>query len=96
MNQLEADLIEQTILSPSLQDIYQFIERSQMATWDIDNLARKCYQAYGRKVDFKNYQGKPMPDYYDLPHGIKEAWHAVVLFMISNMTASLVKEVQNG
>lgn len=67
-----------------------------MATWDIDNLAKKAYNAYGRKVDFKNYQGNKMPDYYDLPLPIKEAWHAAVLFVISHMQSVLEKEIEGS
>lgn len=37
------------------------------------------YKVYGQAVDFKNYQGKPMPDWVDLPDPIKNAWEAVAL-----------------
>lgn len=35
------------------------------------------YEVYGDMVDFKNFQGNPMPEYEDLPDAIKEAWEAV-------------------
>lgn len=67
-----------------------------MATWDIDRMACKAYEAYGRKVSFKNYQGNPMPEYHDLPIPIKEAWHAIVIYLVANMTSVLEKEIASG
>jgi hypothetical protein len=39
-------------------------------------LAKLGYASYGRSVDFKNYQGLPMPEWDDLPEKIQEAWKA--------------------
>lgn len=38
--------------------------------------ARAAYQMYGKSVDFKNYQGNPMPSWEELPDAIKTAWEA--------------------
>lgn len=35
-----------------------------------------AYTAYGRKVEFKNFQGDPMPLFDQLPDNIREAWIA--------------------
>jgi hypothetical protein len=37
-------------------------------------LAITAYQAYGNSVEWKNYQGLPMPRWDDLPAAIKQAW----------------------
>jgi hypothetical protein len=43
-------------------------------------LAADTYQAYGKAVDFKNYQGLPMPEWVDLPESIRFAWIAAARF----------------
>lgn len=35
------------------------------------------YEVYGNMVDFKNFQGNPMPEYDALPEPIKAAWEVV-------------------
>lgn len=40
------------------------------------DLAKLAYQAYGRQVYFKNYQGNPMPAWDDLGDAIQDAWVA--------------------
>ena len=42
----------------------------------VDQLAQVAYRAYGQTTDFKNYQGKPMPDWVALPENIRTAWRA--------------------
>ena len=37
--------------------------------------AEDTYNHYGAAVDFKNFQGNPMPLFTDLPPAIKKAWH---------------------
>ncbi len=39
-------------------------------------LAKLAYNAYGDAVDFKNYQGLPMPSWDDLGDAIQGAWVA--------------------
>lgn len=39
-------------------------------------LAKVSYQAYGDYVDWKNYMGKPMPKWEELPEKIRGAWEA--------------------
>jgi hypothetical protein len=36
--------------------------------------ARIAYTAYGKMIDFKNFQGNPMPLFDELPERIQEAW----------------------
>lgn len=38
--------------------------------------AEAAYAAYGAVTDYKNYQGKPMPEFEDLPPQIRQAWDA--------------------
>jgi hypothetical protein len=47
-----------------------------MTTTTPESRARLAYTAYGRKTDFKNFQGNPMPMFDDLPDHIREAWIA--------------------
>lgn len=47
-----------------------------MTTTTPESRARIAYTAYGRKVDFKNFQGGPMPVFDDLPERIRGAWIA--------------------
>ena len=35
-----------------------------------------AYAAYGDIVDYKNYQGLPMPTWNELPEKIRAAWRA--------------------
>lgn len=41
---------------------------------DDEKLAKRAYEAYGKTVDFKNYQGLPMPKWEDLSTIIRLAW----------------------
>ena len=40
------------------------------------DLAKIAYAAYGDYVDWKNYQGLPMPKWEDLTDKIRGAWEA--------------------
>lgn len=42
-------------------------------------LGQLAYEAYGNVVDWKNYQGLPMPQWRDLGAHIQEAWTAAAL-----------------
>lgn len=44
-----------------------------------DWYGRLAYAAYGSSTDNKNYQGHPMPDWYDLPEKIQAAWNNAAL-----------------
>ena len=39
-------------------------------------VAKIAYEAYGKSVGFKNYQGNPMPLWAELPEPIQNAWVA--------------------
>lgn len=45
-----------------------------MTTTTPESRARIAYTAYGKVVDFKNFQGDQMPAFDDLPESIKVAW----------------------
>lgn len=56
--------------------------------------ARAAYQMYGKSVDFKNFQGNPMPEWNDLPEAIKTAWEwaaeAVANLVVNGFESNLV------
>jgi len=45
---------------------------------DLNKLATNAYHAYGDKAGWKNYQGKEMPQWKELPDNIKVYWEAAV------------------
>lgn len=47
-----------------------------MTTTTPESRARIAYTAYGRKTEFKNFRGDPMPLFDDLPETIRDAWIA--------------------
>lgn len=44
--------------------------------FDVDQLARTAYDAYGETTDRKNFCGEPMPAWEDLGDRIQGAWRA--------------------
>lgn len=44
---------------------------------DLD-LVKRCYLAYCKSVEFKNFQGDKIPEFDDLPLKIQQAWHNAV------------------
>lgn len=44
--------------------------------FDWENIARFGYEAYGQDAGWKNYEGKPMPAWLDLPENVKRHWVA--------------------
>lgn len=38
------------------------------------DLAQKAYEDYAEYTNWKNYQGLTMPQWEDLPEGVKNAW----------------------
>ena len=51
-----------------------FLRTGEHLWEDPFHLAKIAYAAYGKSVDFKNYQGLPMPEWDDLTGAIQEAW----------------------
>lgn len=45
-------------------------------------LAKIAYEAYGKSSKGKNYQGKPMPEFDDLPEAIKQHWIAAMIAVV--------------
>lgn len=55
---------------------------------DDEWFGRLAYAAYGSATDNKNYQGLPMPDWYDLPQKIRAAWVRASQTVIDNYSGS--------
>lgn len=47
---------------------------------DIDTLGKATYAAYGDSVEWRNYQGLPMPTWRELTPAIRQAWRAAADF----------------
>jgi hypothetical protein len=64
-----------------------------------EQIARMAYRAYGDTVEWKNYQGLPMPEWDALPQPIRTAWTAacaaVVRFVVDQIETAL-KGIQGG
>lgn len=52
-------------------------------------LAEAAYRAYGSVTDFKNYQGRPMPDWCDLGDTIQRAWQAAVAEVVVSLSVNV-------
>lgn len=48
----------------------------------ITELAQVAYQGYGSSVDFKAYNGEPMPAWDELPDRIKRGWRGAVVELL--------------
>lgn len=49
---------------------------------DIKSKAKSFYHAYGASAEWKNYQGNPMPSWYELPANIQRHWFAVAEYQL--------------
>lgn len=59
---------------------------------DERKLAMLAYQAYGKSVGYKNYQGLPMPQWGNLSPAIKDAWVAAAKESVARQhAADLIK-----
>lgn len=47
-----------------------------MTTSTPESRGRIAYTAYGKRTDFKNYLGKPLPPWDELPRNIQKSWIA--------------------
>lgn len=50
-------------------------------------LAEIAYRAYGKRTAWKNYQGQPMPDWFELPATIQSAWRAAAWAVVAEWVA---------
>lgn len=50
---------------------------------EIDRLAQTAYDAYGLVVNYKNYQGNPMPAFDDLGELIQDAWREATVAVVN-------------
>lgn len=51
-------------------------------------LAKSAYGHYGAVVDFKNFQGNPMPSFDELLPNIRRAWHDATRFAYNQGAAA--------
>jgi uncharacterized protein YodC (DUF2158 family) len=51
---------------------------------DFADYAERAYKAYGDKANWKNYLGKPMPKWLELPENIRTYWTAAAGQIISD------------
>lgn len=51
------------------------------------DLAKIAYLGYGEAVGYKNYEGKPMPDWKDLGSKIQNAWIAATVAVVDQLAA---------
>ena len=66
-----------------------------MSNDELKEVASHAYYAYGKTTNFKNYQGLPMPDFKDLPEGIKNAWLESTRHVV-NETMDKIGTIQKG
>lgn len=59
----------------------------------LEDYAKIAYEAYGKKVDFKNFEGKPMPKWEDLTPLIRDAWKEAITAVVN---AGPIRLVQIG
>lgn len=43
-----------------------------------EDVGKMAYEAYGESTGWKNFEGKPMPKWVNLPPNIQAAWIAAV------------------
>lgn len=67
--------LDQGVEAPTVGTHYDLVAQRSTTTTP-ESRARIAYTAYGRKTDFKNFRGEPMPSFDDLPEQIREAWAA--------------------
>lgn len=58
-------------------------EACLIKVYDVDQIAKGAYNAYGGAAGWKNYQDNPMPDWEDLPDNIQEYWAASAQYVMS-------------
>lgn len=57
----------------------------------LEDLAKIAYEAYGRRTDFKNYQGLPMPKWDNLTPTIRDAWNEAAAAVINANPAQQIQ-----
>lgn len=59
----------------------------------LETLAKIAYDMYGKTVDYKNFQGNPMPKFDDLPQQIRKAWTNASLAVVNAYIEALIKRI---
>jgi len=52
-----------------------------------ERLAKIGYEAYGGAAEWKNYLGKPMPQWHELPENIRAYWRVATAAILENSLA---------
>lgn len=64
--------------------------------FDLIEMAKSAYSAYGKAVDYKNFRGDPMPAFMALPTTISAAWIASVGDVIGTVLDEVEDEYKVG
>jgi len=59
----------------------------------LTKMAKAGYDAYGAAADWKNYAGKPMPQWDELPQHIRDKWKVASHAIITNYHARIVLDL---
>lgn len=55
----------------------------------IETMARQAYMAYGDCTGWTNFAGLPMPQWEELPPGIRSAWQCAVVRVVDQLGATV-------
>jgi hypothetical protein len=57
-----------------------------LGTFQVEDLAKGAYAAYGLSTNNKNFRGEEMPTWEALPEAIRAAWKAASKFVFEEVT----------
>jgi hypothetical protein len=75
----------QHIFGDACDGVIHLSERSVNREFQIDDLAKGAYGAYGLSTNNKNFRGEEMPKWDELPEAIRSAWKAAVKFVFEEV-----------
>lgn len=58
--------------------------------------AKKGYESYGKKTEWKNFAGNPMPTWDELPNSTKDAWVAAASTIATLAVATFSADLVSG
>jgi hypothetical protein len=73
------------IFGDACNGLIHLSERSVNREFQIDDLAKGAYGAYGLSTNNKNFRGEEMPKWEELPEAIRSAWKAAVIFVFEKV-----------